>query len=129
MSSTGVQGEGSCFRLELPLRTVIEGAEYPPADENTAATWHASLPVRSAAEQASAWGALPAPWCVQMHTAALVADADTLYRLAAQAPAAPPDMALTLKSWIDNFDYAAIIEAMRVAQTLDTPDESFAPRS
>lgn len=129
VSSTGVQGEGSRFRLEMPLRTVVTGAGYAPADANPQATWHAPSPAWSAAQHASAWGALPASWCAQVHAAALTADADTLYRLAAQAPAESPDMALTLQTWINNFDYAAIIEAMRIAQALAIPDESFAPRS
>ena len=108
VTSSGASGEGSVFRLELPLRC--------PAAA-TAPEQPASLPERSEALPAAPVALdmpadVPPAWRAEASAAAQAADAPALYRLAAQVAADQPALAGALRGWIDAYDYAAIQQAM-----------------
>jgi len=113
VSSTGVQGEGSTFRLELPLRALVASDAGMADNGETAKVWQPTT-VSPDGIAPDAWGVLPVAWRAQVRLAALTADADRLHVLAAQVPVAHAALALTLRQWIEAFDYAAIIAAMLV---------------
>ena len=55
---------------------------------------------------------VPATWIAQVRQAATAADAVRLHRLAAEVEGAWPAQAQFLHSWIDQFDYGAILRAV-----------------
>lgn len=114
--STGIPGEGSLFRLEVPVRCADDagqpapqGQPLPVAAANVAGAQRAHAP---AADADASRRELPGNWIDLMRTAATAADASTLRLLAAQLAATQPELAAALCRWIDAFDYDAIQQAL-----------------
>ena len=65
-------------------------------------------------EDASDWSAadLPAGWTDRIRQAALIADMERMLRLAAEVDATAPVVARSMRAWIDDFDYDAILRAV-----------------
>jgi hypothetical protein len=114
--SAGAPGQGSLFRLEIPMHCVADAGApeqpvQPPAYGPSSSTAVQS-PAASAVNAAGGARALGAGWRARVWAAAVAADAPALQLLAAQLAAEQPAIATQLSGWTAAYDYDAIKRAM-----------------
>ncbi|HRW50187.1 MAG TPA: histidine kinase N-terminal 7TM domain-containing protein [Caldilinea sp.] len=118
VSSSGIPGEGALFCLDLPL-SETDGvassdaqADVPDPQPAASARQGDGAPTHAGI----AWHELPPAQLDALRAAAVAADAQRLQALAGNLAASRPEIAATLVTWIEHFDYAAIIAAVAGAE-------------
>ncbi len=116
VTSAGVPGQGSLFCLEIPLCETDEAAAGNALESTAAHTLRTSQPTdRSRPVDAAAWHELSPGWLDTLRQAAVTADARRLQTLTNEIVATRPAEAAILQAWIEQFNYAAIIDVAEQA--------------
>ena len=118
VSSSGIPGEGALFCLDLPLSetdgVASSDAQADAPDPQPAASARQG---DGAPTHAGIAGHELSPAQLDaLRAAAVAADAQRLQALAGDLAVRRPEIAATLVTWIEHFDYAAIIAAVAGAE-------------
>ena len=116
VTSAGVPGQGSLFCLEIPLCETDEAEESIEHERTGGRTVRASQPTASLRPvDAVAWHNVPPGRLDKLRQAAVAADTHRLQTLCDEIAATQPAAAAILQAWIEQFNYAAIINGAEQA--------------
>lgn len=118
VSSTGIPGEGSLFCLDLPLTETdgVASIDAQAGAPNPRPTISSERGDAAPTKAGIAWHKVPPSRLDVLRAAAVAADTQRLQALAGELAASQPEIASSLVTWIEHFDYAAIIAAVGSAE-------------